>query len=56
MTKQNPCLKVRLIKPNGEIAFNDDFGTSGRALSAERLNFQYSSRGTAPTSRSVLVL
>ena len=33
MTKQNPCLKVRLIKPNGEIAFTDDFGTSVEAES-----------------------
>jgi hypothetical protein len=36
MTKQNKCLKVRLIKPNGEIAFTDDFGTSVEAESKYR--------------------
>ncbi len=27
MINQGPCVKVRLIKPSGEIAFTEDFGT-----------------------------
>jgi hypothetical protein len=33
MTKQEPCVSVRLIKPNGQIAFTDEFGTSVEAES-----------------------
>jgi hypothetical protein len=28
MTRQKPCLKVRLIKPDGQIAFTQNFETS----------------------------
>ena len=31
MTNQKPCLKMRLIKPNGEIAFTVAFDTSAEA-------------------------
>jgi hypothetical protein len=31
MTSQNPCMKVRLIKPDGKTAFTMDFDTSARA-------------------------
>jgi hypothetical protein len=38
MTKQKPCMKVRLIKPDGKIAFEADFDTSAKAESRyERL-------------------
>jgi hypothetical protein len=33
MTNQRPCLKVRLIKPNDEIAFTEDFASSADAES-----------------------
>jgi hypothetical protein len=31
MSNRGPCVKVRLIRPNGEIAFTDDFVTSMEA-------------------------
>jgi hypothetical protein len=39
MKNQERCVKVRLIRPDGEISFTEDFGTSEEAATAryERL-------------------